>query len=103
MSPILGITAFNMTTNPQTRAAQWMANDDGLALSVDDASFVQRFILTTLYFAWAGEEWRYSANFLTSNSECTWFETQGSRPVGITCAETGQVVAMDLCECLTTT
>jgi hypothetical protein len=75
-----------------------MADDDALALSVDAAFFVQRFVIATLYFAFAGEDWRYSANFLTADSECTWFEDRGGRPVGVTCAETGQVVSIDLCE-----
>jgi hypothetical protein len=78
--------------SPQARAASWMADVDGLNLAIptnsgssmiaaetgitvpamDAYRFAARYILTVLYYATNGENWKYQFNFLTDGDVCTW-------------------------------
>ena len=102
LSPILGSEKFNIHKwTPQNEAAKWMAEIDGLALSLNNTLLVQRFVMVTLYFALAGDGWIFSANFLSSESECTWFQEflvsgRGERRVGLTCHDDGLIHSISL-------
>ena len=74
---------------PQGRAYQWLANEDPRQLDPGDPTLDQRYILTTLYYATGGDEWKEcfqgatneecgqgffpdAKAFLSEESECTW-------------------------------
>ena len=102
LSPILGSEKFTIHKwTPQNEAAKWMAETDGLALSLNNTQLVQRFIMATMYFALAGDGWIFSANFLSPTSECTWFQEFlvsgiGVRRVGLTCHDDGVLRSISL-------
>mmetsp|Transcript_8982 Transcript_8982/g.13233 ORF Transcript_8982/g.13233 Transcript_8982/m.13233 type:complete len:621 (-) Transcript_8982:480-2342(-) len=65
--------------SPQWRAMNWLVRDDPLRMalprSADDArgkKFVERFILTLLYFSAGGENWSNNMRFLTGKDTCEW-------------------------------
>jgi hypothetical protein len=102
---------------PQARAASWMAETDGANLAIPTASgsssiastvgvtvpdsdayrFLARYILTVLYFATNGEDWKYQFNFLTEGDVCTWkgglMDSSGMSyiPFGTFCDKNGAV------------
>jgi hypothetical protein len=105
LSPIVGAEKFTLLEwTPQNEAAKWLANDDessGGWQSMEDVSFLQRYVLATMYFAFQGQDWSFSVQFLTPESECTWFQDflvtdLGKRTVGVTCNEAGRVTAISL-------
>lgn len=73
---------LNREASPQHMAAKWIANKDGMKMSVPDhlteptvdLAFVERYVLAVFYFATGGPEWTYQLNFLTDNHVCTWYE-----------------------------
>ncbi|CAB9505242.1 LRR receptor-like serine threonine-protein kinase [Seminavis robusta] len=78
-------SAFDDSSSPQSRAASWAIEEDGLSASlpVRDPKLLQRYALAAFYFATGGDSWsqcgRNSAGCATSNpwltaaDECTWF------------------------------
>lgn len=72
---------FQMT--PQSQAARWLAEEDprNLALpptgvnSQQGYHFIARYILTTIYFATSGADWRFRFNFLSEDDICFWRQT----------------------------
>eukprot|EP00980_Cylindrotheca_fusiformis_P011479 scaffold2663_cov73-Cylindrotheca_fusiformis.AAC.1 len=78
-------------TTPQYHALEWLVKDDPRNLTtvvVDDNStdeeLLERFSLTTFYYATGGENWCLSSEWLNASSHCDW--------EGITCDENGRVV-----------
>ena len=72
--------------SPQHLAAKWIANADGMRMSIptpssdisgnsDDWNFIERYVLAVFYFATGGPNWRYQLNFLSPNHVCAWYET----------------------------
>lgn len=100
LSPLVGADKFTLLDwTPQNEAAKWLAEVDGWPM--EDAFFLQRFVVATLYFAFQGQGWSFSVQFLTPESECTWFQDYlvtglGVRTVGVTCNEAGHVTAISL-------
>lgn len=86
------------------RAANWIANDDPLALSipgsmgsnVTDVTFETRYNLAELFYATGGEKWTKSLNFLSEKPSCEWYEVIDSLPVGVGCNSDGQIAALFL-------
>jgi hypothetical protein len=37
-------------------------------------SFVERYVLTVVYFALGGRDWTHQVNFLSATHVCTWYE-----------------------------
>jgi hypothetical protein len=77
--------------SPQFAAIQWILDDDESKLCPGDGTFVQRYVLATLYFGTNGDGWNNctraeasvstpcsdgAARFLSSASECTWLGCQ---------------------------
>ncbi len=76
-------TATNLKneSSPQHKAAKWLANKDGMRLSIPHhvmetapPSFVERYALAVFYFATGGPNWTYPLNFLTDNHVCAWYQ-----------------------------
>lgn len=58
---------------PQSRAYDWLMNDPFLA-DYPPWRQVQRFALTTFYYATGGEKWKLQKDWLSYNvSECQWY------------------------------
>ena len=75
--------------SPQNQALYWLANDDRVALSLDnDEEIKERFAAATLYFATDGpESWKTSLGFLGANSICNWNDDNGEGLNGIFCQD----------------
>jgi hypothetical protein len=82
--------------SPQYQAAYWIANQDSERLSIpsnldeNPFQFVQRYVLTVLYYALNGNNWINSLNFTAGIHECGWFDSVPdasgqSFAVGVTC------------------
>lgn len=74
-----GITPSEILANeesPQYKALHWMAYEDILRRQPDTdfkiKKIIQRYVLSVIYFATAGELWRHSALFLSNLDECSW-------------------------------
>jgi hypothetical protein len=75
-------------TSPQSKALNWIANDDPAKMSaqLDDHEIIkQRYVAAVLYFALGGDSWTESNNFLSEDEICSWNTNQFS---GIICSET---------------
>ena len=59
--------------SPQRMAAEWIADQDLLHLSMDDETFIERYALAVLYFATNGPSWKINLGFLTERQVCDWF------------------------------
>lgn len=67
------------TTSPQTKAFDWILEDDDL-LEFSKQRVIQRFVLAALYFATQGENWLQNDDWLSHSShECDWFSKDGSK------------------------
>jgi Leucine-rich repeat (LRR) protein len=83
-------------TTPQL-ALNWVSDIDPLqyeiptGLKEDDFQFVQRYVLSTLFFALRGTGWNETLNFMTEQNECGWFQpmeldlVQLETAVGVSC------------------
>lgn len=74
-----GVTPDEVFANkhsPQYKALRWMAYEDILRRQPDTdfniKKIIQRYVLSTVYFATAGNLWRHSALFLSNLDECSW-------------------------------
>jgi hypothetical protein len=88
MTGVSNATLLNKGGTPQSLAANWLANSDGLNLPIpsdtdgsspDGYQYLSRYILAVLWYANAGSEWINQFGWLTSNSVCYW-----NSPVPIT-------------------
>eukprot|EP00957_Ditylum_brightwellii_P107174 8177392-Ditylum_brightwellii.AAC.1 len=93
-------------TSPQRKALDWMLHHDGLQLNAASPNFVQRYSISTFYFATtnsAQDHWDKcgadalqsscpfeSLRFLSSNNECNWF--------GITCNANNEITRINMKE-----
>jgi hypothetical protein len=64
---------------PANLACNWIANGDDLQLDiptsltdVGSTSFLQRYVLSHMYFHLKGPDWTFADDFLTKKSECNW-------------------------------
>ncbi|KAL7511587.1 hypothetical protein ACHAXN_008577 [Cyclotella atomus] len=74
--------------SPQYLAAMWMADGDPMRLDVDNAGFVQRYVMALFYYAMDGVRWVEQNGWLSEMSECFWFGVDGTSP-GCGDAESG--------------
>lgn len=74
------------SNNPYRMAATWIVEDDDFD---SEADILDRYALATVYYAFEGNEWTNSTNWLTSTPICEgWF--------GVTCDDEGNVVELEL-------
>jgi Leucine-rich repeat (LRR) protein len=104
--------ALQTTGTPQSLAADWMAELDGLALplpagdlsSDEGYEFLFRYVMAVTYFSFNGPDWAFQSEFLTDVDVCQWNgitpeigSFQGFERGGVTCdADTGLPVVLDL-------
>ena len=100
-------TAVKTDGTPQFKAALWMSNEDAKNYDIptgpDDPlanKFLQRYILTVIYYAMNGNQWQFRAHFASNRDECNWYETFGAGveqfTFGATCDDDGNVVKLFL-------
>jgi Leucine-rich repeat (LRR) protein len=78
-------------------AVNWVSDIDTLQYDIptgrkeEDFQFVQRYVLSTLFFALQGTGWNGTLNFMTEQNECGWFQpmeldfVQVETAVGVSC------------------
>ena len=86
------------SSTPQSRAIEWLINNDSLQLCPGDATFVQRYSLAVLYYATNGDSWQRcsqnestacgGARFLSGVSECQW--------TGVSCDNAGDIAQLNI-------
>lgn len=99
-----GITPADIFANelsPQYKALHWMAYEDILRRQPDTdyhtKKIIQRYALSVIYFATAGELWRDSALFLSNLDECSWnIKREPKYFLGAGDCEEGFVTRLDL-------
>eukprot|EP00985_Skeletonema_marinoi_P011127 scaffold5267_cov135-Skeletonema_marinoi.AAC.13 len=92
---------FDSEISPQYKALHWMAYEDILRRQPDTdfqiKKIIQRYALTVIYFATAGELWRDSALFLSNLDECSWnMKREPKYFLGAGACEEGFVTRLDL-------
>ena len=99
MLSVSGLERFFATSSAQSKAYQWLVNDDLMQTCPDDSHLTQRYILAVLYFSTAGETWVGCTKdptpcdeepFLSGEHECAW--------EGVGCNSDNQVTALHLDE-----
>jgi hypothetical protein len=85
----VGREVFDNSTH-EYEALQWLANTDPLQIDVRAPleEVLQRFVLSSLYFATEGEFWTQKYDFLSKAHECDWNDGE----YGVFCND-GQVVS----------
>lgn len=83
LTPLSG-NALKVQGSPQYKAAMWMESGDmmpnsrgGTGLSINDAGFIQRYIMALFYYAMDGDNWVQKQGWLSEKSECEWFGIDG--------------------------
>lgn len=92
----------------QQLAAAFVGDGDALQmpLTTDTAQrFVERYVLTLIYFNFGGPEWAYNLKFLSGRDHCEWFDDFTNQKgdiirMGVQCNEDGLVQHLNLGECL---
>jgi hypothetical protein len=74
---------FQNNSSPPFLAAQWLAHEDKMQLSIPDTmsekhgvTFIERYAMTVVYFGLGGPKWMLQANFLSENHVTTWHERE---------------------------
>ena len=100
---------------PESRAADWLINEDSMQISIDDPNFVQRFVLALLYYSTTDngrQPWSQCQPAPGTEDESCVYELTGSlRPLaasrwlsskhecdwgGISCTENETVVELEM-------
>jgi hypothetical protein len=90
--------------SPHHRAAAFVADGDTLHMSLTAANarrFVERYVLTLLYYQFNGPEWVFGLKFLSGVDHCEWHDdlkTTGGDIIrqGVICNEDKNVVKLNL-------
>ena len=90
--------------SPQHRAAQFLADGDAyhLGLTRETARrFVERYVLTVLWYQLNGPQWSYQVKFMSPQDHCNWFDqlvtTSGNMVrEGVLCNNDGYIIAINL-------
>lgn len=92
---LLGVSdARSLSTlhTPQLKALDWLANRDGMQLSINATNIVQRYSLAVMYYSTDEAGWLRPMNWLTDQHECEWKEKGGVR----SCSDTMEVTDISL-------
>jgi hypothetical protein len=95
---------LNDVYSAQHRAAGFIADGDAYQIELSEenaAKFVERYVLTLLYYQFNGPEWTYNYKFLSKRDHCEWWDTFESASgeelrQGVICNEDGYVVELNL-------
>lgn len=85
LTSVSSADALQTKSSPQYKAAQWVSEEDELALPIDDPQLLQRYLLAVFYFAMNGDDWMHCGredpicggdpdedSWLSGSSECIW-------------------------------
>ena len=84
---------MNDPNSDEHKAVMWLAQTDPAQLDPDAEeldTIVQRYVITLLYYATDGENWKSQASFLTSNNVCDWTNR------GIQCDSLGLILEIEI-------
>ena len=95
------------THHPASKAAMFVADGDAFQLDYKESPeqarrFIERYVLSVLYYHFNGDQWNYHLNFLSAQDHCNWygtFETAKSDKtilMGVLCDEDGYVQKINL-------
>ena len=89
--------SFSTKGTAQYEALRWLADEDPLDLSPDDAELLMRYVLAVFFFSTDGQTdgegvatslWKNQNSWMTKTSACNWY--------GITCASEGVLLKLSL-------
>lgn len=67
------LSATSDKMSAQSKAIHWMAEEDPMRVSIThDQEFMQRYLLSTIYYALDGPAWAHETNFLSGRETCNW-------------------------------
>jgi hypothetical protein len=89
-----GGAALRDTDSPQSAALEWLRSPLNNAF-LSDERIIQRYALSTLYYATNGEKWGSSFLWLTSADECIWFTSSKANTI---CDAEGKIIELDIRE-----
>lgn len=72
--------ALTVPWSPQGKAYAWLVQDTK-GVYYPPRRILQRYAMATLYYATFGDAWLANDFWLSSESECNWYNEVGSRPV----------------------
>jgi hypothetical protein len=90
--------------SPQHRATAFVADGDSLHMSLNEKNsrrFVERYVLSLLYYQFNGPAWNFGLKFLSGVDHCEWhddFKTSAGDIIrqGVICNEDKHVVELNL-------
>jgi hypothetical protein len=85
-----GGTAIALSSTPQSKAVNWLANNTNLDLYSDKRK-IQRYALAVFYYSTNGEYWSNKAGWLNYGDECDWYTLADVS----FCDATGKIVEVD--------
>mmetsp|Transcript_7921 Transcript_7921/g.19123 ORF Transcript_7921/g.19123 Transcript_7921/m.19123 type:complete len:527 (+) Transcript_7921:65-1645(+) len=90
-----GYLAGHHTSDPQTKALNWLTTQDGgSSITTNSTSdLLQRYAMAVFYYAMDGDNWNQNTTFLSDASVCDWGSSYGD---GVTCNGAGQVTSFRL-------
>jgi len=103
---ISSLPSLQLEGTPEHNAAQFIADGDAFNISMNDVSevgrqrFLERYVLSLLYYQFRGDKWTDQYNFLSQVDHCNWHK-EYSTPMGhfvngVQCNDDGLVVDLDL-------
>lgn len=92
-------SALERDGSPQQRAVWFVADQDPAPIALGDAdAFVERYVLTVLFYSMGGEkDWTNSLNFLSEAPTCRWYingfaaDKKTARKYGASCNDAGRI------------
>jgi len=71
---------FDDMNSPQSKALDWMLNENNCSVNDEDEKWIQRFVLVTIYFSTDGPKWDKQKLWLQPNiDECYWNNNNNRR------------------------
>ena len=65
-----------------------MTEKQHVDLNSASEKITNRFVLASLYASWSGPKWKQQANWISNESECSWY--------GVACGDNGEIIALSL-------
>ena len=108
LSQVISFLQINQLSNaadlaqensPQRRAAEFIADEDPEEIAITaSTTFMQRYTLAVLFYAFHGESWPPGLGWLSDTPECEWHNNdQYGGYYGTKCNDAGDVSELDLC------
>jgi hypothetical protein len=78
-SPYVDSSQFKTEGSPQSKALDWLANQDPSQIGIEDEFMLQRYAVAVFFFATLGDgaapdsEWTMQENWMTGKGYCSWY------------------------------